>query len=124
MQAVVPTLRITSYERSKSFYVDGLGFTVEWEHRFEPGFPVFMSIVRDGMTLFLTEHTGDCQPGGLVHFYIADVDAWYAEFREKGVPVQEPPNDDLPGIRMMTVVDPDGNQLRFGTRRPDSSRTK
>jgi len=121
MQAVVPTLRITNYERGKSFY-ERLGFTVEWEHRFEPGFPVFMSIVRDGMTLFLTEHAGDCQPGGLVHFYVADVDAWYAEFRQKGVPVHEPPNDDLPGIRMMTVVDPDGNQLRFCTRRPDSSR--
>ena len=54
-----------------------------------------------------------------MHFYVADVDAWYAEFRQKGVPVQEPPNDDLPGIRMMTVVDPDSNQLRFCTRRPD-----
>ena len=84
-QRVVPTLRITDYARSKAFYVECLGFRVEWEHRFEPHFPVFMSVVRDGMRLFLSEHAGDCQVGGLVHFTIPDVDAWYREFQDKGV---------------------------------------
>ncbi len=111
-QRVVPALRITDYERSKAFYVNGLGFTVDWEHRFEPHFPVFMSIVRDGMQLYLSEHTGDCQVGGLVHFLIPDVDAWFLEFKSRNVVVSEAPNNDL-GFRNMTVTDPDGNQLRF-----------
>ena len=111
-QRVVPALRITDYQRSKAYYVETLGFAVEWEHRFEPGFPVFMSVSRDGMQIYLTEHTGDCQPGGLVHFVIPDVDAWYLEFRERGARVGEAPNDDL-GFRNMTIMDPDGNQLRF-----------
>ena len=111
-QRVVPALRITDYERSKAFYVKGLGFTVDWEHRFEPHFPVFMSIVRDGMQLYLSEHTGDCQVGGLVHLLIPDVDAWYLEFQNRNVIVTEAPNNDL-GFRNMTVTDPDGNQLRF-----------
>src|SRR5216683_7488215 len=111
-QRVVPALRITDYERSKAFYVNGLGFTVDWEHRFEPHFPVFMSIVRDGMQLYLSEHTGDCQVGGLVHFLIPDVDAWFLEFKSRNVGVSEAPNNDL-GFRNMTVTDPDGNQLRF-----------
>jgi hypothetical protein len=34
----------------------------------------------------------------------------------KGVAIKEPPCEDLPGLRMMTVVDPDGNQLRIATR--------
>ena len=116
VQKVIPALRITDYARSKAFYVDGLGFEVEWEHRFEPHFPVFMSIQRDGMEIYLTEHTGDCQVGGLIHFEVADVDAWYAEFRRRDAAVREPPNEGLPHLRMMTVVDPDGNQLRFFTR--------
>jgi catechol 2,3-dioxygenase-like lactoylglutathione lyase family enzyme len=29
MQNVYPTLRITDYEKSKAFYVDGLGFRIE-----------------------------------------------------------------------------------------------
>jgi catechol 2,3-dioxygenase-like lactoylglutathione lyase family enzyme len=111
-QRVIPALRITNYERSKAYYVTTLGFAVEWEHRFEPHFPVFMSIARDGMRLYLTEHRGDCQVGGLVHFLIPDVDAWHAEFRTRGAVVAEAPNDDL-GFRNMTVMDPDGNQLRF-----------
>jgi catechol 2,3-dioxygenase-like lactoylglutathione lyase family enzyme len=111
-QRVVPALRITDYTRSKAFYVEKLGFVVEWEHRFEPHFPVFMSLVRDGMKLFLTEHAGDCQVGGLVHFLIPDVDTWHREFMDNGVVASDPPNDDL-GFRNMTVTDPDGNQLRF-----------
>ena len=111
-QRVVPALRITNYERSKSYYVEKLGFDVEWEHRFQPHFPVFMSVVRDGMQLFLSEHDGDCQVGGLVHFVIPDVDAWHREFQHRGAVVSEAPNDDL-GFRNMTVTDPDGNQLRF-----------
>jgi catechol 2,3-dioxygenase-like lactoylglutathione lyase family enzyme len=42
MQNVMPALRITDYERSRAFYVDGLGFTIEREHRFAPGMPVFL----------------------------------------------------------------------------------
>ena len=68
------------------------------------------------MEFYLTEHTGDCQLGGLVHFDIPDVDAWYAEFLGRKVAIHEPPNEDLEGLRCMTVVDPDGNQLRFLTR--------
>ncbi|EAD2692691.1 VOC family protein, partial [Listeria monocytogenes] len=31
------------------------------------------------------------------------------------VRIIEPPNEDLEGLRMMTVVDPDNNQLRICT---------
>jgi catechol 2,3-dioxygenase-like lactoylglutathione lyase family enzyme len=111
-QRVVPALRSTNYARSKSFYVDQLGFQVEWEHRFAPGFPVFMSLARDGMQIYLSEHSGDCQVGGLVHFVIEDVNAWQREFTARGVRLTEEPNSDL-GFLNMTVTDPDGNQLRF-----------
>lgn len=121
VQRVIPALRIMDYERSKTYYTDGLGFRVVWEHRFEPRFPVFMKVERDGMALYLTEHSGDCQVGALVHLDVADVDAWHAEFVGRGVPIQERPNNGLPGLRMMTVADPDGNQLRFLTRTDGSA---
>ena len=111
-QRVIPALRITNYERSKAFYTAGLGFSVDWEHRFEPHFPVFMSLSLDGMEIYLSEHSGDCQVGGLVHFAVPDVDACFRDFTARGVVATEPPSDDL-GFRMMTITDPDGNQLRF-----------
>ncbi len=113
---VIPTLRITDYARSRAFYVDRLGFEVNWEHRFEPGLPVFAQITRDGMTLFLTEHRGDCPTGALVHVLVPDVDSWYAELRGRGAEIGQPPSQSLQGVRDMTVVDPDGNKLRFFTR--------
>jgi hypothetical protein len=45
-----------------------LGFHIDWEHRFRPNFPVFVQISRDGMVIFLSEHAGDCEVGGLVHY--------------------------------------------------------
>jgi catechol 2,3-dioxygenase-like lactoylglutathione lyase family enzyme len=118
-QRVMPTLRITDYARSKGFYVEGLGFHVDWEHRFEPGFPVFAQVSRDGLAFFLTEHTGDCPVGGLVHLYVPDVDSWFEEFRQRGLSIDEPPNECLQGLRGMTVVDPDGNKLHICTRLPE-----
>lgn len=66
-QRVFPQLRMTFWNRSRAFYADRLGFKVDWEHRFEPGFPVFTQVSRDGLSLFLTEHAGDCQPGGAAY---------------------------------------------------------
>jgi catechol 2,3-dioxygenase-like lactoylglutathione lyase family enzyme len=37
-QRVMPTLRMTDYARSKQFYVDALGFQIDWEHRFDRAF--------------------------------------------------------------------------------------
>ncbi len=117
MQKVIPTFRITDYEKSKSFYVDGLGFSIDWEHRFEPDFPVYMQITRDGLSLSLSEHTGDCQAGGLVNLYVESVDEWYKDLQSRGVSVKERPNESLQkGLRNMTVVDPDGNKIRILTR--------
>jgi catechol 2,3-dioxygenase-like lactoylglutathione lyase family enzyme len=118
MQRVMPTLRITNYAKAKAFYVNGLGFQIDWEHRFEPHFPVFMQVSRSELSFFLTEHAGDCPPGGLVHLYVPDVDAWFTEFQSRGVPIHEPPNESLQGLRDMTVRDPDGNKLRICTRLP------
>lgn len=65
-QTAYPTLSITDYERARDFYVERLGFAIDWEWRHEPGFPVFLQVSRDGLAFYLSEHSGDCEPGGLV----------------------------------------------------------
>lgn len=115
MQRVVPALRISSYPASKAFY-ESLGFREAWTHQFAPGMPLFAAMQFDGMEVFLTEHTGDCQPGGLVHFYVADVDALYDDFLQYGVAVEQAPNNDIGAdLRAMSVLDPDRNRLKFLT---------
>jgi uncharacterized glyoxalase superfamily protein PhnB len=104
---------MTNWERTRAFYVDGLGFVVDWEHRFEPGFPVFAQLTRDGLSLFLTEHAGDCQVGGAAYIVVDDVDALFREIVARGVRPSEPPEDTPWNTREMSVIDPDGNRLRF-----------
>ena len=114
-QTVTPQFRITDARRSIAFYVDGLGFAIDWEHRFEPRYPVFMSLTRAGQTIFLTEHAGDCQVGGAAYLVVPDVDACYREFTARGIAPTSPPVDMPWGPREMVVTDPDGNRLRFAT---------
>ncbi len=114
-QTVVPQFRITDARRSRAFYVDGLGFRVDWEHRFEPGFPVFMQLTRAGQSLFLTEHEGDCKVGGAAYLVVPDVDACHNQFVARGIVATEPPADTPWGPREMVVTDPDGNRLRFAS---------
>ena len=112
-QTVIPQLRITSAASSLAFYVDGLGFVVDWKHQFGPGYPSFFQLTREGQTIFLTEHAGDCQVGGAVYFKVPDVDQLAVSMREKGVSRIEGPDNTPWGTREMVVTDPDGNRLRF-----------
>lgn len=114
-QTVIPQLRITSAERSLSFYVNGLGFSVDWKHQFEAGFPLFLQLTRSGQTIFLTEHAGDCQVGGAVYFRIPDATACHAEFAARGIVATQPPTQTPWGTCEFVLTDPDGNRLRFAS---------
>lgn len=112
-QRVFPQLRMMDWERTRRFYVRGLGFEVDWEHRFEPDLPVFAQVTRDGLSLFLSEHSGDCRVGGAAYFVVDDVNALFEEIRARGIATAQPPEDTPWGTREMGVKDPDGNSLRF-----------
>jgi hypothetical protein len=38
----IPILRIFDEAKAREFYLGYLGFQVDWEHRFEPGMPLYM----------------------------------------------------------------------------------
>lgn len=96
--------------------MERLGFAIDWEWRHEPGFPVFLQVSRDGLAFYLSEHSGDCEPGGLVYLYVPDVDRWHAELVRAGLAIESPPTSHPWGLRSMTLADPDGNHLCIATR--------
>lgn len=61
-----PLMRIFDVAKAREFYVDFLGFTVDWEHRFDETAPLYMQVSRAGLVLHLTEHHGDACPGSAV----------------------------------------------------------
>ncbi|MDE2593907.1 MAG: VOC family protein [Burkholderiales bacterium] len=114
-QTVIPQLRMTDAKRSLKFYVDKLGFEVDWVHQFEPGFPLFAQITRQGQTLFLTEHTGDCQVGGAVYFIVPDAAQCWSDFEQQGVVATNSITTMPWGTLEFLITDPDGNRLRFAS---------
>ena len=71
---VAPILRVADANAAVAWY-EQLGFVKEWEHRFEPGLPLYVGIARGEMRMHLSEHIGDARPGTLVYLYVDDVDA-------------------------------------------------
>jgi catechol 2,3-dioxygenase-like lactoylglutathione lyase family enzyme len=86
LSAAVPILRIFSVDKAKEFYLDYLGFTLDWEHRFEEGLPLYAQVRRSGLTLHLSEHHGDATPGSTVFVPVEDIDALHRELAAKPYP--------------------------------------
>jgi len=111
---VVPILRIFSPEKAREFYVDFLGFGIDWEHRFDATAPVYMQISRDGIILHLSEHHGDGSPGATVFIWMRGIEAYHRELSARDYPYCRPDLEAAPwDARLMQVADPFGNRLRF-----------
>lgn len=109
-----PILRSFDEAKARAFYVDFLGFTVDWEHRFEPHLPLYMQVSRSGCVLHLSEHHGDCCPGAALRIETPELDALHAELCNKPYGFARPSVADMPwGTRDMSVTDPFGNRLTF-----------
>lgn len=116
----VPVFRIFDVDKAREFYVDFLGFTVDWERRYEPSMPVYMQVSRGGLSLHLSEHHGDSCPGSTVYVRSKGLEAFHAEIMSKGYPHMRPGVEKTPwNTRELVVTDPFGNRLRFGEPLPD-----
>lgn len=110
----IPILRIFSVEKAKEFYVDFLGFTIDWEHRFGENFPLYAQISRAGLRLHLSEHHGDASPGSTVFVWMRGIADYHRELHAKDYRYNKPGLEDAPwNARTMEVSDPFGNRLRF-----------
>lgn len=114
LSAPTPILRIFDETKARAFYVDYLGFGVDWEHRFHPGLPLYLQVSRDGCVLHLSEHHGDCCPGAAMRIAVDDLDGLHAELSGKDYPYARPAIERMPwGTRDLSVKDPFGNRLTF-----------
>jgi uncharacterized glyoxalase superfamily protein PhnB len=111
---VIPVLRMFDEVKAREFYVDFLGFEVDFEHRFGPDFPLYMQVSRAGAVLHLSEHHGDATPGSAVRIGTAGLDQVASELREKDYKFARPAIQEQPwGLTELTVTDPFGNRIIF-----------
>lgn len=100
--------------KAREFYVNYLGFTIAFEHRFHETAPLFMGIRRGNVTLFLSEHHGDGAPGSHICVEMVGLSELHAELATKKYKYMNPGvvNQEW-GTREMTVYDPFNNHITF-----------
>jgi catechol 2,3-dioxygenase-like lactoylglutathione lyase family enzyme len=109
-----PIVRIFDEAKAREFYVDFLGFRIDWEHRFEPGLPLYLQISRDGCVLHLSEHHGDGAPGIAMRIETGDLEGFQQELAAKRYKYARPGIEETPwGSKDMSIRDPFGNRLTF-----------
>ncbi len=111
---VIPILRIFDVAKAREFYLGFLGLVVDWEQRFDGVAPLYMQVSRGKLRFHLSEHYGDGTPGSSVYVWMTGLDAFHAELNAKQYEYLRPGIEDAPwGARLMHVIDPFGNSIRF-----------
>jgi catechol 2,3-dioxygenase-like lactoylglutathione lyase family enzyme len=113
LRPAIPILRIFSEEKSREFYLDFLGFELDWEHRFSDDSPLYCQVSRGEMTLHLSEHAGDASPAARVYVWVTNLDAFHVELSAKEYRYMRPGIEHAPWAREMEVVDPFHNRITF-----------
>jgi catechol 2,3-dioxygenase-like lactoylglutathione lyase family enzyme len=109
-------LNVRHMEDMKRFYVDLLGFAVEWEPDADN---VYLSSGFDNLALHRAGTTASNAPSsaldhlGLIVRKAEDVDAWAAFLEGRGVEIDAKPRTHRDGARSCYFRDPDGNRVQI-----------
>lgn len=107
IENATPILRCDDFEDAKRYYVDKLGFVIDFDG------PWMAQVSRDGGRIMLSDrHQGE--RGTWVWIGVEDADVLYAEFLAKGAVIRDPPQN-FEWAYEFQVEDPNGHVLRFGS---------
>ena len=115
-------------DEMKNFYVDLLGFAIEWEP--DPD-NIYLSSGIDNLALHRAARSSDqgAAPGdsvldhlGLIVHTADDVDRWAAFLEGHGVVIEAKPRTHRDGARSCYFRDPDGNRVQIIHHPPISGR--
>jgi catechol 2,3-dioxygenase-like lactoylglutathione lyase family enzyme len=113
----IPTLRIFDIAKAREFYLEFLGFKVDFEHRFEPDLPLFMQVSLGDAVLYLSEHHGDASPGARIVIETSGLAEFHASLSAKKYGYARPGLVEQPwGATSMIIADPFYNHIEFSER--------
>ncbi|KWS99287.1 bleomycin resistance protein [Pseudomonas syringae pv. avii] len=113
VDSAIPILRMFDERKAREFYLDFLGFSVEFEHRFEADLPLYLGISRNGLHLHLSEHHGDACPGAAVFIPTRNIEQLHDELIGKQYGYARPHIVQQDWGKVLEVCDPFGNRIRF-----------
>jgi len=117
-----PVLRMFDLEIAKTFYIDWLAFSLDWEYRPESGGLSIMEVSRGHTTIHLSEHYGDGSPGAKLLVEVDDVSSLHRELQSRPNGYMKPAVEATEwDTKILVILDPFGNRLVFSqTINPDS----
>lgn len=123
LQQTIPIFRIFDLDKARDFYLYWLGFTVEFEHQFEPGTPYYIGIRKDEIRIHLSEHHGDSTPGSKLFIVCTGIRTYFEEITGRPYRYYRPTlAETFYGTLEFTVQDPFGNRLSFNEYRVETPR--
>ncbi len=104
-----------AFDEMRRFYVERLGFAVEWE---PDGDNVYLTSGADNLALHRAGPRDAPAAGRLDHLGLLvrradDVDRWAAYLDGHGVPLKARPRTHRDGARSLYIEDPDGNTIQI-----------
>jgi len=103
----IPILRVRNVAESIRYYVEHLGFHLEWQTE------IIASVARDQCNVFLSQ--GDQgHAGSWIWLGVPDAVAVFRELSAKGAIIRQGPTNFV-WAQEIQVQDPDGNVLRLGS---------
>jgi catechol 2,3-dioxygenase-like lactoylglutathione lyase family enzyme len=112
-ERAIPILRVFDRDKAHEFYIGYLGFTEDWEHRFEPDSPRYSQVSRSDLVIHLSEHYGDGTPGTAVFLPVHGIGEFHAEITGRDYMFARPGLESEPWGLTVDITDPFGNHLRF-----------
>ena len=109
----IPTFRITDYKKAIAFYIDFLGFNIDWEHRFGETEPIYMQISKNGLVLHLSEN-GRFKTGVIIFVETKGIENFRKNIlnTKNGKLIPEILTTNW-NTKQLEIEDPFGNLLRF-----------
>ena len=46
IENIIPVFRVLDERKSREFYIDFLGFSIEFEHRFGENYPLYLGVIK------------------------------------------------------------------------------
>jgi catechol 2,3-dioxygenase-like lactoylglutathione lyase family enzyme len=110
---VVPILRVFDEAAALAFYVDYLGFHVDWRNETGGHEPLYAQLSRGDARVHLSGHHGDASPGSGVLVPVPDALALQQSLEAQEYAYANPGVEELPWGRVVTVIDPFSNRIVF-----------
>jgi hypothetical protein len=122
IRSSIPVLRMLDEAKAKAFYLDYLGFEVDWESRFNPTAPLYMQIHLGEAIIHLNGHAGENTPTSRVNIPVVGLEKYCQYLIAKGAYYPKPSvvNPRFRGRNTdMNINDPFGNELVFCSERTE-----